>query len=203
MIQSKRVRSALRACLVSGLLLSTAFAGSGCATSSGPYQPANAGRRDTDRAAELTRRAAEHIDSDPGKAEALLREALTADLYHGPAHNNLGAVFLNRGQLYEAASEFERARKLMPGHPDPRINLAMTLEEAGRIDEAIDAYRTALEVFPGHLPAIMGLTRTQVRHNRSDDGTEEQLRTIVMRADADWRRWAERELIRRDASDLP
>lgn len=43
------------------------------------------------------------------------------------------------GWLHKAASEFEWARKLMPGYPDPRLNLAMTLEEAGRIDEASEA----------------------------------------------------------------
>jgi len=40
----------------------------------------------------------------------------------------------------------------MPGHPDPRMNLALTLERAGRTDEAIQTYKTALEVFPGHVP---------------------------------------------------
>jgi len=32
------------------------------------------------------------IDSDPAKAAELLREALTADLFFGPAHNNLGVL---------------------------------------------------------------------------------------------------------------
>jgi Flp pilus assembly protein TadD len=54
------------------------------------------------------------MDSEPEKAERLLREALTADLWHGPAHNDLGVIHLRRNELYEAASEFEWARKLMP-----------------------------------------------------------------------------------------
>ena len=33
-------------------------------------------------------------------------------------HGNLGVLYLNRGELYEAASEFEWARRLLPGHPD-------------------------------------------------------------------------------------
>ena len=87
----------------------------------------------------------------------------------------------------------------MPGHPDPRLNLAMTLEEAGRIDEASEAYMTALEVYPNHLPTLMGLTRMQIRTQSSDNRTIENLKTIVMRSDdPDWRQWAERELIRLD-----
>jgi cytochrome c-type biogenesis protein CcmH/NrfG len=87
----------------------------------------------------------------------------------------------------------------MPGHPDPRLNLAMTLEQAGRIDDATDAYRTALEIYPNHLPTIMGLTRMQVRSGSVDERTEHNLRMIVMRApDPAWKQWAERELIRLD-----
>ena len=41
--------------------------------------------------------------------------------------------------LYDAAAEFEWARKLMPGHPDPRLNLAITLERAGREEGATAA----------------------------------------------------------------
>lgn len=115
--------------------------------------------RDPLRAQSLTRAAARTIDTDPLRAERLLREALAADLYHGPAHNNLGVIFLEQGKLYEAAHEFEWAGKLMPGHPDPRVNLALVLERAGRIDEAMDAYATALEAYPNHLPTIQALAR--------------------------------------------
>ncbi len=92
------------------------------------YTPPQEEARDTAKAERLTREAADMIYSDPERAESLLREALAADIFHGPAHNDLGVVFLERGELYEAAHEFEWARKLMPGHPDPRINLALVME---------------------------------------------------------------------------
>ena len=170
-----------------------------CAAGFGPYRRADSTRRNTARAISLTSDAAELIFTEPDKAENLLREALTADLYHGPAHNNLGVLYLNAGQLYEAASEFEWARKLMPGHPDPRLNLAMTFEEAGRFDEAMDAYDAALDVYPDHLPTLMGMTRMQVKLGLTDERIDRNLRTIVMRApDPAWKFWAERELIRLD-----
>ena len=100
---------------------------------SGPYSPPTGGPRQTAEAEVLTKQAAEIIETDPERAEQLLREALTHDLFFGPAHNNLGVLHLKRGKLYEAAGEFEWARKLMPGHPDPRVNLALTLERAGTI----------------------------------------------------------------------
>ena len=135
------------------LALLLALGALGCrATSPTAYTPPSEERRDTARAEALTREAADLITSDPARAEALLRNALAADIFHGPAHNNLGVVFLERGELYEAAHEFEWARKLMPGKADPRMNLALTLETAGRVEEALREYATAHEVDPDHLP---------------------------------------------------
>jgi tetratricopeptide (TPR) repeat protein len=127
----------------------------------------------------------------------LLREALAADLFFGPAHNNLGVVFLKQGKRYEAAAEFEWARKLMPGHPDPRVNLAMTLEEAGKLDDAIASYSAALEVYPGYLPAVQGAARVALRAGRSDERIPEWLQAIAEQSDDPmWRDWARQELAR-------
>ena len=106
-------------------------------------------------------------------------------------------LYLQQGKLYEAAGEFEWARKLMPGHPDPRMNLAVALERAGRIDEAIGAYRTALEVYPEHLPTIQALARAQLLHNRADDATAGMLQQIAMRGETEqWRSWARAQRLR-------
>ena len=170
----------------------------GCATSPrGPYDPPAIAQRNPLKAQELTQQAAELIDREPAKAESLLREALSYDLYHGPAHNNLGVVYLNQGKLYEAAHEFEWARKLMPGHPDPRMNLALALERGGRIDEALATYESALEVYPSHLPTIQALARCQIRHAKTDDRTAGFLSEIAFRSDdGQWRNWARTQTIR-------
>jgi tetratricopeptide (TPR) repeat protein len=181
------------------LMLAVSVGGfSACATTArSPYKTPSEVSRDTDRAQRLTQQAADLIPIDPARAERLLREALAADLYHGPAHNNLGVIYLERGELYEAANEFEWARKLMPGHPDPRLNLALTLEQGGRIDEAITTYDAALEVYPGHLPTIMALARAQLRHNRTDERTDGFLDEIALRGDEAWRHWATMQRLRR------
>ena len=182
-----------------GLLLLCLLA-AGCAFTKavGPYTPPVAAARNTAEAERLTREAADLIANDPAHAEALLREALTADLFHGPAHNNLGVVFLEQGELYEAAGEFEWARKLMPGHPDPRVNLALALDRAGRVDEAFESYEAALDVYPGYLPAVQGLARLVVRSRRQDSRTESWLDQVALEGEtAEWRDWARGELARR------
>ena len=164
----------------------------GCAApSSAPYAPRTEAQRDTAGSERLAHEAAAVMDTDPVKAEALLRDALTADLYNGPAHNNVGVIYLKAGKLYEAAGEFEWARKMMPGAPDPRMNLALTLERAGRTSEALDTYRTALEVYPGHIQTMQAIARLQVRAGRTDDLTQDYLREIALRGETErWREWA-------------
>ena len=177
--------------------------GGGCAASdasrgAGPYQSQSEGGRDNARAQRLTHEAAALLDTKPQRAEALLREALTADLYHGPAHNNLGVLYLKMSppKLYEAAGEFEWARKLMPGHPDPRVNLAMTLERAGRTDDALETYETAMEVYPGYLPAMQAIASLQLRRGTPDERTQRFLSEIALRADdVSWREWARVQLL--------
>lgn len=169
----------------------------GCAApGTHPYSSMNPDARDPRRADELNTQAADLMGSNPQEAERLLRAALGCDLFHGPAHNNLGVIYLEQGQWYQAASEFEWARKLLPGHPDPRVNLALTLEKADRLTDAIASYESALEVRPGHLPAIQGLARARVKSGLRDDRTKELLDEIVMRGSDEWREWAQGEKTR-------
>lgn len=113
-----------------------------------------------------------------------------------------GVVCLSRGRLYEAANEFEWAKKLMPGHPDPRMNLALTLERAGRVVEALATYDSALEVYPNHMPTIQALTRLQIRRDRTDDRTYDMLKQIALGGeDEQWREWAKKHMLSLNSSD--
>lgn len=177
----------------------------GCRTAPvGPYAPATAVVRSTSEAERLTQLAGDLAEGNPEQAEALLRQALTADLYHGPAHNNLGVLFLKAGKLYEASVEFEWARKLMPGHPDPRTNLAITLERAGRTSEAIDAYRAALEVAPEDMAATQGIASAVLRTRTNEPELTHWLEEIGLRGESSqWREWALQRLVEQSRSVRP
>jgi Tfp pilus assembly protein PilF len=160
-------------------------------TSTGPYTPLAEGTRDTAAAEQLNRKAADLIDTAPMEAETLLREALTKDIFYGPAHNNLGVVYLSQGKLYEAANEFEWARKLLPDSPDPRVNLALTMERAGRTEEAFRGYVAALEVAPECVAAMQGAAKIIVSRAGDDARLAHWLDGIALRAeDERWRAWA-------------
>lgn len=171
------------------LLVSLAACASDRSTS--PYLAPGEVARNTVEAEALSRKGADLIASDLVEAEAVLREALAKDLFYGPAHNNLGVVFLKQQKLYEAASEFEWAKKLMPGHPDPRVNLAITLEQAGRMSDALASYEDALQVSPEYLPAIQGMAVAIVRTGAKDERLRAWLDRIATGPDTDrWVEWA-------------
>lgn len=129
--------------------------------------------------------------TDPQRAAGLLDRALVINAHDARAHNNRGVLHLQAGSYFDAATAFDTARRLMPSHPGPRVNLGLLLERAGRIDDAIAEYRKALEVADGHMPAVQALARCQVRNGRGDDDTIALLRTISVRgSDGTWRRWA-------------
>ena len=82
----------------------------------------------------------------------------------------------------------------MPGHPDPRMNLGLTLERAGSTDLAIESYRAALEARPGHVPSTQALARLLVRSAREDEKLSDYLDKIALEGEtSEWREWAKRQ----------
>lgn len=184
---------------VKALLLLVSLLGAACASSEtpGPYEPRTEATRNTLEAQRYNRSGASLLPQDPDGAERFFRRALAYDLYFGPAHNNLGVVYLEKGKLYEAANEFEWARKLMPGHPDPRMNLGLTFERAARSDEALKAYASALEVYRGHVPTKQAMARLRIKEGMKDEETRKLLRDLAMEGeDVSWRTWAFSQLKR-------
>lgn len=202
MASQHRRRSAYRQIAITliALALSAALS-SGCGASR-QHEPSDIqedarSQSDTTRAEQLSSNASALLLTEPQRAETLLRQALALDPFCGPAHNNLGVLLLNRGTLNEAAIQFESARKLMPSHPDPRLNLAITFERAGRIDDALKAYRAALEVAPAHVPSVLGLTRLELLANQIGPDTRPRLEFLALSAPTPAvRNWARDELLR-------
>jgi Flp pilus assembly protein TadD len=187
-----------RVLALAGLLAALA---TGCKSSqTGPYKVPSDAERDTAKAQRLTSKAEAAQATDLGAAERYLRDALTADLFHGPAHNNLGVLYFRQGRLYEAAHEFEWAKKLMPGHPDPKVNLGLVLARAGRAQDAIHSFEQALGASPGYLPATQGLAWVLARENWRDSRLGRHLEEIAYRSEEPgWQSWASEMLAKRRA----
>ncbi|RYF41176.1 MAG: tetratricopeptide repeat protein, partial [Comamonadaceae bacterium] len=73
---------------------------------------------------------------------------------YAEAHNNLGLVQRNLGQLPEAIASHERAIALKPPYPEALNNLATALRESGRLEDALAACERALAAKPDFAQAL-------------------------------------------------
>jgi Flp pilus assembly protein TadD len=76
------------------------------------------------------------------------RKALETDPDNPSAHNDLGVLYLNDGQMEKARAEFERAAALQPGMAMAQVNLSFALLALDRPADAEAAARKALEIAP-------------------------------------------------------
>lgn len=128
-------------------------------------------------------------------AAQLLREALTADVMYGPAHNSLGRVYYEQGRYYLAAWEFEYAVKLMPGVPEPRNNLGLVFETVDRLDRAVAYYREARQMEPDNPQIIGNLVRARLKRGDRGDDVRELLRELIYKdTRPQWVEWARQKL---------
>jgi Tfp pilus assembly protein PilF len=153
--------------------------------------------RDTDLARKLTDQASAMIDQNKlPQAEAALHKALDADVMYGPAHNNLGTVYLHQNNLYLAAWEFQYAAKLMPYQPQPKSNLGLVLETAGKLNEAVAQYDDALKIEPDNPQFLGNDARARVRRGDNDQKIRDLLqRVIEVDTRLDWVDWARQRLV--------
>jgi len=145
---------------------------------------------------EATKGKALLAEGDLADAEKAFKAALAADLFYGPAHNNLGIVYYEQKRFYLAAWEFEYAAKLMPGKPQPKNNLGMVFEAVGRLDDAAAHYGQAVAAAPDNPEYIGNLVRCRVRQNKRDAETRRLLEELVLKdTRPEWVHWARRELL--------
>jgi Flp pilus assembly protein TadD len=82
-------------------------------------------------------------------SETLWTHALACTAENPAAHNGLGIVLADRGQVEEAIAQYRMALEIRPGHAEAQTNLGSALADRGQADEAIAHFRKALEIKPG------------------------------------------------------
>lgn len=141
-------------------------------------------------------------EGDIDTAERRLKEALSCDVFYGPAHNNLGHIYFQQKKYYLAAWEFQYAAKLMPNHAEPKNNLALVLEAAGKANDAAKYYEQALKIQPDNPELIGNLARVYVKQHQNTPKTRELLHDIIMKdTRPEWTRWASEQLSSKSFSD--
>lgn len=100
----------------------------------------------------------------PDLAIDYIRRALAISPDDEEAHNNLGVILCDQGQLEEAIASLDRAVQLRPDYAEAHNNLGVAFKAHGKFDKAIDCYRQALRLVPDYAEAhtnLGGVLRVQ------------------------------------------
>lgn len=127
------------------------------------------------------------------EAVVALKDALTADVTFGPAHNSLGIAYFDQNRYYLAAWEFQYAAKLMPRTPEPKNNLGLVFETVGDLDQATEHYAQAHSIAPDDVQILGNYLRSKIRLGKRDDETRRLLKDFLLRETRpEWLAWANR-----------
>ena len=116
-------------------------------------------------------------------SETLFTHALAVTSNNDVALNNLGIIFLDKGQLDEAISKLQAAIDLRPENGPAHDNLAKTLRRKGRLPEAMVHYRKFLEIEPGNVEARNTLGTALIQQGRVSEAIAQWQEVLAIEAD--------------------
>ena len=99
-------------------------------------------------------------------SETLFTHALAVTNNNDVALNNLGIIFLDKGQLDDAISKLQAAIDLRPENAPAHDNLAKALLKKGQVTEAMVHYRKFLELEPANVEAHNTLGTALIQQRR-------------------------------------
>jgi len=106
-------------------------------------------------------------------SETLFKHAIAVTKNNDVAENNLGIIFLEKGQLDEAISRLQAAIDLRPENGPAHNNLAKALLQKGRLPEAMVHYRKFLEIEPENVEARNILGTALIQQGRIKEAIEQ------------------------------
>lgn len=116
--------------------------------------------------------------SDPDQAITAYRRAIAGRPAFGDAHNNLGRLLHDRGELGAAEACYQRAVACEASVALYHFNLGVVLEDQGRASEAIAAYEVAVACDADLADAHYNLAR-QIEQVATCSGDELMLRRAL------------------------
>jgi tetratricopeptide (TPR) repeat protein len=116
-------------------------------------------------------------------SKTLFTHALAVTRNNDVALNNLGIIFLDKGQLDEAISKLQAAIELRPENGPAHDNLAKALLRKGRLPEAMVQYRKFLEIEPGNVEARNTLGTALIQQGRVSEAITQWQEALAIEPD--------------------
>ena len=118
-----------------------------------------------------------------GDIEALWRTTLAKNPNCWMAHNNLGIVLFQKGEIDEAVSHYRITLNLQPDFWDADYNLGTALLKKGEVDEAIAYCTRAVTIAPNDPDAQVALGNSLAQKERVDDAIAHYKKALAIRPD--------------------
>jgi tetratricopeptide (TPR) repeat protein len=99
------------------------------------------------------------------------------------AHNNLGVVQFEKGNIEDAIEKYQQALRLRPDYPEAHYNLGSALLQKGYSDEAIRQCEAALKIQPDEPDAQIVLGNAFMAKQDVDQAIAHYLQALHLRPD--------------------
>src|SRR5579885_2029630 len=118
-----------------------------------------------------------------GDIETLWRTTLKRNPGCWMAHNNLGIVLVEKGQLDEAIGHYKATLQMQPSFWDADYNLGSALLRKGNVEDAIRYCERAVAMAPGDPDAQVALANALLQKGRIDDAIVHYQNALTVRPD--------------------
>lgn len=119
--------------------------------------------------------------------ETLWRDTLAKNPAAWNAHNNLGCLLAEKGDLAGATTEFEASIKINPGNASAHCNLAKAWLLKNNFAEAEKHFRAALESQPNHLDSLRSYAAALAEHGRLTEAVTRMREALRLKPSAELR----------------